>query len=160
MIYLKYNKQKKTDYLIQRSFYTDKWGSYISKVNVQVAWAWIWMENARMVTGLVKNEKNFCKRNLEKIMIKNMLKRRKENNYLATFVDMTGVHRWRWKKIINWSFQPALWLSSAEEEDVEEEVSHSAGWKLQLIIFFHRHLCTRAMSMNSSQVGVALFPSF
>ena len=30
-------------------------------------------------------------------------------------IDIAGVHRWRWKKITIWSFQPALWLSSAEE---------------------------------------------
>ena len=42
--------------------------------------------------------------------------------------------------------------SSADE-------SHSAGWKLQFIILFHRHLCTPAMSTNNSQLGVALFPS-
>ena len=38
--------------------------------------------------------------------------------------------------------------------------SHSAGWKLQLFIHFHRDLSTKAMSTDSSQVGVALFSSF
>ena len=47
------------------------------------------------------------------------------------------MHRWWWKKV------PAQWLSSAEEE-----------------CFFHSHLCTPAMSTNSSQVVVALFPFF
>ena len=44
--------------------------------------------------------------------------------------------------------QPALWLSSAEEE-AESSIK----------LFFHRHLCTPAMSTVSSQVGIALFPS-
>ena len=53
---------------------------------------------------------------------------------------MATIRRLRWsaqmtmKKNIKWSFQPALWLSSAEEEE--------------------------SSSTNSSQVGVALFPSF
>ena len=47
-----------------------------------------------------------------------MLKRRKESGaYLAT----DSRHRWSvemtMKKNIKWSFQPAQWLSSAEEED-------------------------------------------
>jgi len=52
-----------------------------------------------------------------------------------------------------------MWLSSAEEEDWVDE-SHSAGWKLQYFIFFHHDLSTPAMSTDSIQVGVALFPSF
>ena len=60
-------------------------------------------------------------------MIQNMLTRRKESdNYLAT------VSRHRWSRPITLKidkFQPALWLSSAEEE---------------------------AMSADSCQVGVAL----
>ena len=43
------------------------------------------------------------------------------------------------------------YVSSADE-------SHSAGWKLQLLIYFHCDLSTPAMSIDSSQVGVALFP--
>ena len=38
--------------------------------------------------------------------------------------------------------------------------SHSAGWKLQKFIYFHHDLSTPMMSTDSSQVGVALFPSF
>ena len=38
--------------------------------------------------------------------------------------------------------------------------SRSAGWKLQIFIYFHRDLSAPAMSTNMSQVGVALFPSF
>ena len=63
------------------------------------------------------------------------------------------------KKNIKWSFQPAQWLSSAEEEDSADE-SRSVGWKLQYLIFFHRNPRTPAMSADSSQVGVALFPSY
>ena len=62
-----------------------------------------------------------------------------------------------------WSFHPAL-HSSAEEEDAQSsssaDESQSAGWKLQYFIYFHRDLSTPAMSMDISQVGVALFPSF
>ena len=43
--------------------------------------------------------------------------------------------------------------SSADE-------GRSAGWKLHLVINFHRHLYTPAMSTVSCQVGAALFPSF
>ena len=42
-------------------------------------------------------------------------------------------------------------ISSADE-------SHSSGWKLQFN-YFHCDLSTPAMSTDSSQVGVALFPS-
>ena len=72
-----------------------------------------------------------------------MLTRGKESEtYLAT------VSRHRWSPQIAMkvdkvcSFQPALRPSSAEEE-----------------IHFHRNLRTPAMSTDSSQVGVALFPS-
>ena len=37
---------------------------------------------------------------------------------------------------------------------------HSAGRKLQYFIFFYRNLRTPMMSTDSSQVGVALFPSY
>ena len=36
---------------------------------------------------------------------------------------------------------------------------HSAGWTLLHLIYFHRDLLTPAMSTDSSQVGVTLFPS-
>ena len=36
---------------------------------------------------------------------------------------------------------------------------HSAGWKLLHFINFHRYLRTPAMSTDSSQVSVALFPA-
>ena len=45
------------------------------------------------------------------------------------------------------SFQPVLWPSSAEEQDFSQHYG------------FHRDLQTPAMSTDSSQVGVALFPS-
>ena len=32
--------------------------------------------------------------------------------------------------------------------------------RYNLVIIFHRHLCTPAMSLNISQVDVALFPTF
>ena len=77
-------------------------------------------------------------------MIKNMLKRRKESDtYLAT---NSRHHRspqiaMKVDKVCN--FQPALQPSLAEEGDD-----------------FHCNLWTPAMSNVSSQVGVALFPSF
>ena len=37
--------------------------------------------------------------------------------------------------------------------------SHSACWKLRNLIYFHCDLSTPAMSTDSSQVGVTLFPS-
>ena len=57
------------------------------------------------------------------------------------FIDIAGVHRWRWKKkdfLFNW-WKPQCWL------------------KAPIYIFFCRHLCTPAMFTNSSQVDVALF---
>ena len=56
------------------------------------------------------------------------------------------------KKNIKWSFQPAQWLSSADE-------GRSAAESYTLI-HFHRDLRTPVMSSVSSQVGVTLFPSF
>ena len=89
-------------------------------------------------------------------MIKNILTRRKESDtYLAT------VSRHRWSRQITMkvdkmcSFQPALWPSSAEEE-----ASLPQCWlKATHFIYFHRNLPTPAMSTDSSQVGIALFPS-
>ena len=71
-------------------------------------------------------------------MIKNLLERRKESDtYLAD-----SRHRWSLQIAMKvdkvHSFQPALWPSSADV----------------------RNLRTPAMSTVSSQVGVALFPSF
>ena len=65
------------------------------------------------------------------------LTRRKESNtYLATV-----------SRKITMKKDKLLRLSSADE-------NHSAGWKLQQFIHFHCDLST-----DSSQVGVALFPS-
>ena len=72
-------------------------------------------------------------------MIKNMLTRRKESD---TFLATVGRHRW--------SRQITMKI-------VDE--SHSAGWKLQQFIYFHHDPSTPAMSTDSSQVGVAFFPS-
>ena len=38
--------------------------------------------------------------------------------------------------------------------------SHSAGWKLQKYVHFHRDLFAPAMPTDMIQVCVALFPSF
>ena len=114
--------------------------------------------------------------NLE--LIKTMLKRRKESDtYLAT------VHRHRWSRqimiktdkilelsastvtFISWRvflfswWNPQCWLK-AEESSSSADKSHSAGWKLQHFTYFHCDLSTSAMSTDSSQVGVTLFPSF
>ena len=45
-----------------------------------------------------------------------------------------------------------------EEEEADE--GRSAGSKLQYLIIFHRDPRTPTMSTDSSQVGVALFPSY
>ena len=86
-------------------------------------------------------------------MIKIMLKGRKlSNTYLAT------IRRHRWsaqmtKKKIN-----KLELSAS--------IVAFISWRATVLaesfnlFFFHCHLCTPAMSTNSSQVGVAQFPSF
>ena len=73
------------------------------------------------------------------LILKNMLTRRKESDtYLAT------VSRHCWSRQIT--------MKIADE-------SHSAGWKLQQFIYYHRDLPTPAMSTDSSQVGVVHFPS-
>ena len=74
------------------------------------------------------------------VVIKNILIRRESDTYLAI------ISRHCWSRQIMMKME-----DSADE-------SHSAGWKLQLFIYFHRDLSTPATSDNS-QVGVALFPS-
>ena len=44
-------------------------------------------------------------------------------------------------------------LSFADED-------RSAGWKLQVFIYFHRHLSAPAISPDNSQVGVAICHPF
>ena len=46
------------------------------------------------------------------------------------------------------------------EEDSTADESHSADWKLQYFIYFHRDLSTPAMSTDSSQVDVLSFLLF
>ena len=88
-------------------------------------------------------------------MIKIMLKRRKESD---TYVAADRRHRrstqiaMKVDKVC--SFQPALQPSSSADE------GRSADWKLHLVIIFHCHLYTPAMSTVSNQVGAALFLSF
>jgi hypothetical protein len=67
--------------------------------------------------------------------------------------DIAGARGLRWKKMKYCSFQPALRPSSGDE-------GRSAGWKLQYFIFFHCNPQAPAMSADSSQVGVVLFPSY
>ena len=67
-----------------------------------------------------------------------MLKRRKESdNYLAIN------RRHHWSRLITMKIDKILELSVST-----------------VAIYFHCDLCTPAMSTDSSQVGVALFPSF
>ena len=64
------------------------------------------------------------------------------------------------KKNIDWSFQPAQWLSSAEdEEDPLQLMKASVLAESSILYYFSLYLYTPAMSMNSSQVGVSLFLS-
>ena len=61
-------------------------------------------------------------------------------------VDIARVHRWRWKMITKCSFQPALQPSSVEEETSSSaEEGRCAGWKLHLVIIFHRHISILAI---------------
>ena len=87
-----------------------------------------------------------------------MLTRRKESDtYLATVSRHSRSPQIAMKVDKVCSFQPALRPSSAEEEvqlmkaAVPAEATH--------FIHFHCDLQTPAMSTESSQVGVALFPS-
>ena len=79
-------------------------------------------------------------------------KRKESDTYLAT------VSRRRWSPQIAMkvdqvcSFQPALHPSSALQPQCRLKATH--------FIHFHRDLRTPVMSTVSSQVGVALFPSF
>ena len=68
-------------------------------------------------------------------MIKNMLKRRKESDtYLTTFC----------RHCCPLQLMKATVLAESSNR----------------FLFFHCHLCTPVMSTESSQIGVALFPSF
>ena len=90
-----------------------------------------------------------------KVMIKNVLIRRKRAipTWLLS-VDFIGVRGLRRKKMKYCSFEPALRPSSSADE------GRSASWKLQYFIFFHCNPRILVMSTDSSQVGVALFPSY
>ena len=75
-------------------------------------------------------------------MIKNILTRRKESDtYLAT------VGRHRWSRQIAITFPLQLMKATV----LAENYPH--------FMYFHRDLPTPAMSTDSSQVGVTLFPS-
>ena len=50
-------------------------------------------------------------------------------------------------------------LPSTDDDTHCTDEGHSAGWKLWYFIFFHHVLSTPAMSTDSRQVRVALFPS-
>ena len=90
-----------------------------------------------------------------------MLKKRKESDtYLAADRRHCQSVQIAMKVDKVCSFQPALRPLSAEEEDSSADEGCSAGWKLHLVIIFHRHLYTPVMSTVSIQVGAALFPSF
>ena len=61
------------------------------------------------------------------------------------------------------SLDPTLQVCDYASIDVDvdsADESHSAGWKLQYFIYFYCDQSTPAMSTDSSQVDVALFPSF
>ena len=84
---------------------------------------------------------------------------------LWTSLEQTDHDERGWK----WSFQPALWFSSAVEVDLI--IFCRRGRPLQLMkatvltersvfILFHCGLSAPAMSTDMSQVSVALFPSF
>ena len=57
-------------------------------------------------------------------------------------------------------FSCEVFLFSWEESSSSADENHSAGWKVQYFIYFHRDLSTPAMSTDASQVGVAIFHSF
>ena len=81
------------------------------------------------------------------ISYKNILIRRKESDtYLATVRRHCWSLQVAMKEYKICSFQPALWPSSAEES--------------LPFIYLHSDLSTPAMSTDSSQVGVPLFPSY
>ena len=88
-------------------------------------------------------------------MIKIILKRRKESD---TYQAADRRHRRSTQIAMKvdqvCSFQLALRPSSDEEADEGRRL------KVTHLIHFHRNLRTPAMSSVSSQVGVALFPSF
>ena len=46
-----------------------------------------------------------------------------------------------------------------ENDTYLADEGRSAGWKLQYFIIFHHDPRTPTMSTDSSQIGVALFPS-
>ena len=74
-------------------------------------------------------------------MIKNMLTGRKESDiYLAT----VSRHRWSRQTTMkidfkNCSFQPALWLSSAEEEEIRTDIKNKFSSFILLKKKVHRY---------------------
>ena len=89
-------------------------------------------------------QKLVCKiSHMHSFQITTLLERRKESDtYLAADRRHHRSTQIAMKVDTVCSFQPSLWFSSAEEDD------------------FHRDLRTPTMSSVSSQVGVALFPSY
>ena len=66
-------------------------------------------------------------------------------------VDITGVHRWQ-KNITFGAFSQHCdfhQLNTKSSSSADED--HSAGWKLQFFIYFHRNLSAPVMSTDNSQ---------
>ena len=98
-----------------------------------------------------------------------MLKRREEYD---TYLTTSARHYWSKRELLTsfplslflflsaflfhlrWTFLPSKFESTSSADE-----DRSAGWKLQLFIYFHRHLSAPAMSTDNNQVGVAICPS-
>ena len=86
-------------------------------------------------------------------MIKIMLKGRKQSDtYLAT------IRRHHWSAQMTMK-KNQMELSASTVTFISPPLQLMKATVLAES-FFHLHLCTPTMSTNSSQVGVALFPSF
>jgi hypothetical protein len=57
-------------------------------------------------------------------------------------------------------FKLYLGLGMLDDNVYRRVGTASASWKLQVFIYFHRHLSAPAMSTDNSQVGVAICHPF
>ena len=95
-------------------------------------------------------------------VIKNILTRRKESD---TYLSTVSRHRLESadndenrSNVVAFSQHCDLHQLKKMSSSSADE-GHSAGWKLLHLIYFHHYLQTPVISTDSSQVGVALFPS-
>ena len=97
------------------------------------------------------------------VSTKNMLIWSQESD---TYLTTVCRHRWsrqstmKVDKLLELSASSAAFISWRGRLPLQLMKATVLGESSNLLSFFHRHLCTPAMSTNSSQIGVVLFPCF